>query len=148
MPPTEVRATPFSSFGPADDGRIKPDVVANGSRLYPASQPIPGGYNPRAYVFKSGTSMATPATAGIAALLTEISLKKRGKILRADEMKPVLVHTAVPPQPGPSYRTGWGAVDALAAGEVVAGDQGLLHADVVRPDGSDKFSVRPSGGPV
>jgi trimeric autotransporter adhesin len=35
--PSSVVMTDFSSWGPADDGRIKPDIVANGESLYSTS---------------------------------------------------------------------------------------------------------------
>jgi subtilisin family serine protease len=149
MPPDAVRPTAFSSWGPPDDGRIKPDIVANGSRLYsPVVRYSSGRYDTRAYGYKSGTSMASPAVTGIAALLTEVSSTKRGKGLRADEMKAALIHTAVSPQSGPSYQTGWGGVNALAAGELIAGDSGMLRNDSIKPDGAGKLRLRTIGGPI
>jgi subtilisin family serine protease len=60
----------FSSRGPADDGRIKPDIVAPGTNIisnkshYPGAQLLWGQHetNPD-YVYSGGTSMATPLTA-------------------------------------------------------------------------------------
>ncbi|MEG8947602.1 S8 family serine peptidase [Rosettibacter firmus] len=59
---TNNLVTSFSSRGPTADGRIKPDIVAQGSRVYFAL--ADGGY-----AYGSGTSYATPIAAGIAALL-------------------------------------------------------------------------------
>jgi subtilisin family serine protease len=53
----------FSSRGPTADGRIKPDVVAPGVRVPGAAS---GGL-----VLLSGSSMATPLVAGVAALAQE-----------------------------------------------------------------------------
>ncbi len=60
---------PFSSHGPTADGRIKPDVVADGVSVYGADVDLAngGGYNK--YFFDSGTSAATPIAAGIGAML-------------------------------------------------------------------------------
>jgi subtilisin family serine protease len=54
----------FSSRGPTADGRIKPDIVAQGVGVFSASA---SGYS--FYNYVNGTSMATPIAAGVAALL-------------------------------------------------------------------------------
>jgi len=59
------QVTSFSSRGPTYDGRIKPDVVAQGSGVYAASA---SGFSSYTAVF-SGTSAATPLACGIAGLL-------------------------------------------------------------------------------
>ena len=52
-----IAMSTFSSWGPTDDGRIKPDLVAAGVDIYSC------GTNNR-YLTDSGTSMAAPAVAG------------------------------------------------------------------------------------
>ena len=47
--------TGFSSWGPVDDGRIKPDIVANGAQLRSS---IASGDSSYAQTIWSGTSMA------------------------------------------------------------------------------------------
>ena len=60
---------PFSSHGPAADGRLAPQVAAIGFNVISASgDGSRGGYEP-----KNGTSMASPAVAGVAALLMDAS---------------------------------------------------------------------------
>ena len=54
----------FTSWGPPDDGRLKPDVSAPGVNIYST---LPGNQ----YGNMSGTSMATPVTAGCVALMME-----------------------------------------------------------------------------
>ncbi|MFH2056092.1 MAG: S8 family serine peptidase [bacterium] len=58
--------TSFSSNGPTADGRIKPDVCAEGSGVRIAS--YLGGYSS----FGSGTSFSCPLTAGAVALILEV----------------------------------------------------------------------------
>uniref|UniRef100_A0A7S0J3W4 WW domain-containing protein n=1 Tax=Calcidiscus leptoporus TaxID=127549 RepID=A0A7S0J3W4_9EUKA len=58
----------FSSTGPASDGRIKPEVVAPGFSVLSANSNSGDGC---ALVAQAGTSMATPATAGAAALVRQ-----------------------------------------------------------------------------
>ncbi|PSR05561.1 MAG: peptidase S8, partial [Bacteroidetes bacterium SW_10_40_5] len=62
--PESVDISSFSSFGPADDGRIKPDIVANGVGLYSST-----ANNTSSYSSYSGTSMSSPNTTGVLALL-------------------------------------------------------------------------------
>ena len=66
----------YSNRGPTNDGRIKPDIVAPGGWILStrsdlantiATRDDPTGY----YTHKFGTSMATPITAGSAALVIE-----------------------------------------------------------------------------
>ena len=57
----------FSSYGPTFDGRLKPQVVGTGVGVMSAE----GNGSRQGYGIKSGTSMASPAVAGVAALLME-----------------------------------------------------------------------------
>lgn len=54
----------FSSRGPTSDGRIKPDVCAQGTSVYTVQTGTSSNYT-----YASGTSASTPIVAGIAALL-------------------------------------------------------------------------------
>ena len=56
----------YSSRGYTSDGRVKPDVAAIGSNIM-----APDAATNDGYTSKSGTSMATPLMAGIAALMKE-----------------------------------------------------------------------------
>lgn len=71
----------FSSRGPTDDGRIKPDLVAPGTNIlstrsfHKKAQDLWGRYDDH-YVWSGGTSMSTPLVTGAAALVREIMQKK------------------------------------------------------------------------
>ncbi len=72
----------FSSRGPTDDGRIKPDLIAPGTSLTSTRSQVGKGTcssaDPRNgnYSICTGTSMATPALAGLATLVREYYQKK------------------------------------------------------------------------
>ena len=63
----------FSSVGPTVDGRLLPSVVGMGVDVYSAE----GDGNFDTYVRLSGTSMSSPAVAGVAALLMDASRDHR-----------------------------------------------------------------------
>ena len=62
---------PFSSNGPAFDGRFGIDVVAPGMFIFSASAGQPGGGSSCQFKDSAGTSMATPVVAGNAALVRQ-----------------------------------------------------------------------------
>jgi hypothetical protein len=108
---------PFSGWGPTDDGRIKPDIVANGVGLY-------SSYHRYVYDYTatSGTSMAAPNACGAAALILQhYSRCFPGQYMRASTLKTLILHTADDlGSPGPDYRFGFGLINAKAAVDLVS----------------------------
>jgi len=100
----------FSNFGPTDDGRIKPDIVADGVAVYST-------YSDTTYASMNGTSMATPAACGAAVLLLEQYRALHSNAWpSAAFLKGLMIHTAKDlGRPGPDYAFGWGLIDAKAA---------------------------------
>ena len=106
----------FSSWGPCDDGRIKPDLVANGVGIYSTTAGTDSSYN-GSY---SGTSMATPNAAGSAALIQQLYATTYGQRPRASLLKALLIHTADDlGNPGPDYKFGWGLINVKAAADII-----------------------------
>ncbi len=110
--PSDAVMTTFSSWGPTADGRIKPDVVADGMDVLSTY-----GNADNAYNYLSGTSMATPAAAGSAYLLQEYYNKLHGSFMLSSTLKGLLIHTAdeAGASPGPDYIYGWGLIDMQKA---------------------------------
>ncbi len=109
-----------SSRGPADDGRIKPDVGALGTDVLST---IPG--TTPEYEATSGTSMASPGVAGAVALLIDLYKRETGGLTPpSDLLRALLVQTARPTgddgQPDP--RVGHGLIQVREAAELLEAD--------------------------
>ena len=102
----------FSSRGPTADGRIKPDIVAPGVRVWSA---LPANAT---FANRDGTSFATPLVAGVCALLLQ-NLPS----LRPAQLIDLLRHTASRAE-NPNNDVGWGLVRAAHA----AGMQDIVIA--------------------
>jgi hypothetical protein len=122
----------FSSGGPLDDGRIKPDITAPGTHIEGAAsqnadfdgsgvcgQAFDKPYFPTGqtlYTWSSGTSHSTPQVAGAAALVRQYLLN-RGETPTAAFIKALMLNTATymtGEQAGgnlPHPRQGWGLLN-------------------------------------
>ena len=116
--PSDVVMTSFSSWGPTDDGRIKPDLVADGINVLST---VATGDN--AYAIDNGTSMATPSVTGSLYLLQELySQKHSGAFMKSASLKALAIHTAdeAGTSPGPDYQFGWGLMNTKRAADFIA----------------------------
>jgi hypothetical protein len=136
-----VTMTNFSSWGPTDDGRVKPDLVAQGVQL---CSPTAG--SDHSYDTFSGTSMATPVASGTAALLPEFYARLfPGQVMRGSTLKALLIHTADDlGRPGPDYNYGWGLINALAAVEHIQAHFDFLGTHRIVEDELDLKAVERS----
>jgi hypothetical protein len=92
---------PFSSRGPAEDGALKPQIVAPGAAVssvptWQNGQPVTGTYIlPPGYGMFNGTSMAAPQAAGAAALLISAAKQQQaGMFWRAAQLRMAMNSTA------------------------------------------------------
>ncbi len=117
--PEDVIMTTFSSWGPADDGRVKPDLVAAGRTILSA---IPGGYGT-----KSGTSMSAPNATGSLLLLQQLHNNIYGGPMRSATLKGLAIHTVnkTGENEGPDYSHGWGLLNVEKAAEVLMQSDGV-----------------------
>ena len=116
--PASVRqlGASFSSWGPTDDGRIKPDVVADGFGLTSSSNASDSAYDTL-----SGTSMATPSAAGGAGLLLEHWGNVLGGSPRSATLKGLMISQAdeAGANIGPDYQMGWGLANVGDAAQLI-----------------------------
>jgi hypothetical protein len=118
--PSDAVMTDFSSWGPTDDGRIKPDLAANGSGLFSCSDSSQSGY-----AICSGTSMAAPNVSGSLALLQELYQRTHLRFMRSATLKALAIHGAneAGAAPGPDYRFGWGVFNAERCARIIQQDE-------------------------
>jgi len=118
--PSDVVLAGFSSCGPTDDGRVKPDIVANGVGLYSSYST-----SNTSYTIMSGTSMSTPNTSGSLGLLHQHHFNLTGTTdFRSSSVKGLILHTAseAGSNPGPDYQFGWGLLNTEKAALLMSED--------------------------
>ncbi|WCO03381.1 S8 family serine peptidase [Psychroserpens ponticola] len=119
--PESVVMSNFSSWGPTDDGRIKPDISAKGVDTYSSISSANDAYG-----FLSGTSMAAPSVTGTLALLQELYSDIHGDFMKSATVRALIIQTALEAglEPGPDFRFGWGLLNAEAAAQALL-DEGF-----------------------
>lgn len=118
--PASVVMSTFSSWGPTDDGRIKPDICANGVGVRSTVD-----WSNTAYDQITGTSMSSPSVAGSLNLLVDQwQATHGGELPTAATLKAITFQTAdeCGPADGPDYRFGWGLMNTLSATRLIATD--------------------------
>ncbi|HEX7421422.1 MAG TPA: S8 family serine peptidase, partial [Thermoanaerobaculia bacterium] len=109
----------FSSRGPTRDGRVKPDIVAQGEGVYST---IPNN----SYGSLDGTSMSSPVVTGASALLVEQWRRTFGGANPTPAaLKTLMLATAQDlGNRGPDFTYGFGLLDAKAAVDTIIADGG------------------------
>ncbi len=125
---------PSSSRGPASDGRIKPDICAVGTD-------VTSTITPNTYDVYTGTSMASPGTAGVAAqLVGAYRTLNGGAEAPAALLKAALLNTAEDlGNPGPDFKHGYGRINGLRAVRVLEGRTYFL--DTLGQGGQRRFVI-------
>ena len=116
---SDVFMSSFSSWGPTDDGRIKPDISAKGVNMYSST-----GASNGSYANFSGTSMSAPNVSGSLLLLQQHYNDLNGEYMLASTLRALALHTADEAgfAPGPDYRFGWGLMNTQRAAQVISQD--------------------------
>ena len=106
----------YSSFGPVDDGRIKPDIAGTGSNIFSTT-----AVNDESYATSTGTSMATPGVTGAMLLLQQYYERIHNTYMKAATLKGLVLHSADDVNDiGPDYKMGWGVMNAKKAAEIIS----------------------------
>jgi hypothetical protein len=153
--------TTFSSWGPTDDGRMRPDLVGPGCQSTGDGAITSTGFgdtnNNRVldpgetsgiYTQMCGTSMSTPAVAGTWALVLEQWRDLGGTRPLPATAKAILVHTADDlGTAGPDYANGFGHVDGRAAADLVRAhfQAERILSDTVDQGATDEFRFASDG---
>ncbi|TVQ77774.1 MAG: hypothetical protein EA380_06970 [Phycisphaeraceae bacterium] len=144
--------TSFSSWGPTDDGRIRPDLVAPGCASGGGITSTSSSSN-TAYSTSCGTSMACPAATGAAALvMQDYAAQFPSEPLMSNSLlKTILIQTATDLGTfGPNYQFGWGLINTPAAVEFVrngsffedeVGNSEVVQARLVVPPGQTELRI-------
>jgi hypothetical protein len=145
--------TEYSGWGPTDDGRLKPDVVAVGgdrgsgvaADLVTSTMvgfPDGGGGTVYTYFGDAGTSMAAPVVSGTSALIyEEYRRTHRGYDPLPNTVKGILIHTAEDyGNEGPDYQFGFGKINATSAIDLVRedaiGQKRIIEGTITATSGS------------
>ena len=127
----------FSSWGPTDDGRVKPDVVAKGLSVFSSNATANDGYS-----LMGGTSMSGPMVSGSIGILMEHQENLHpGHRLLASTIKALVIHAAddmISGAPGPDYRFGWGMMNTRKSADIMtanASSDGAIILESTLTDG-------------
>ncbi len=156
--------TGFSSWGPTDDGRLRPDLTGPGCQTTGDNTITSTGFDDAAtgtnnngfldagettnsYIGMCGTSMATPALAGVGALVVQQWRGTYGAGTRPlpHAMKALLAQSAADlGNPGPDYAFGYGQPNAQIAVDIVRAGN-LIQTDTVANGATDTWYFTTDG---
>lgn len=136
---SDIKISSFSSWGPTDDGRIKPDIVGPGVNLFSTTN-----VSTKSYAFLSGTSMASPQVAGSIFLLQDLYAQlNNNNLMRSSTLKALVLHTADDAgRPGPDYTYGWGLLNMKKAAKVLINKDKTHSLDELTLNQSGTFTKK------
>ncbi len=137
--PASVPMSSFSSWGPTDDGRVKPDITTKGVNMLSTYHNLGNS----GYATISGTSMSAPAVSGGLLLLQQYYNSLNSQFMRAATVKGLALHTVKEAGSfdGPDYQFGWGLLDTEAAAIAIQNDgSGASIEELALTNSSNSYS--------
>lgn len=119
----------FSSWGPTNDRRVKPDISDKGVNVWSCSNA-----STTAHAFSDGTSMATPGVTGALLLVQQHYLNLNDNFMLSSTLRALVAHTADEVgADGPDAQVGWGVINVKAAAEAITnvGVSSIIVEDVL-----------------
>lgn len=139
--PSSVVMSSFSSWGPTDDGRIKPDISGKGVNTYSST-----AFTNTSFDRYDGTSMSAPNISGSLLLLQQHHNNINGSYMLGSTLRGLLLHTAdeAGTTPGPDYKFGWGLMNTKKAADVITnnGETSIIIEEQLAQDEVYTFSVQ------
>lgn len=146
---SDVVHSDYSSAGPRDDGGIKPDITAVGTRVGSAStaENLVGS---QSITVGDGTSFSAPVVTGIIGLWTQINKQLfNNEELNAASAKTLMIHSAAEAgNVGPDPLFGWGFIDAKKGAELLVGKSNgsvIFSNETLNNGGNNKKSIVAAG---
>lgn len=146
--PSSVTLAGFSSWGPTNDNRIKPDIVTKGVAVYSCLNT-----NDHAHGSMDGTSMSAPGVTGSLLLVQQhYANVNDGNFMLSATMRGLVAHTADEcgpvDAPGPDPKFGWGLLNVKAAAETITanGTTASIEELVLYPGETYTLNVKAAGG--
>lgn len=144
---SDVSVAFFSSWGPTDDGRVKPDICGMGVNVLST-----GNSSNTDYVTLSGTSMSSPNVTGSLYLLQEYYAQKNANaFMRSATLKALVCHTAFDGgNVGPDYIYGWGLLDMKKAAQAITdnGTKSMITENAISQGQTQTYNVIASGNGI
>jgi len=148
--PSSVNQAPFTSWGPTDDWRIKPDITAVGTNSYSTREA-----NDSHYAYGQGCSYAAPIVSGGLGLLQQHYHNFNSVYMKATTAKALILSTTDEAglHDGPDFSNGWGLFNAEKAASVITNEgisssiselslnQGENYTYQIQVDGTEPLTV-------